>query len=221
MAASKLTHSAALMILAEVTRMEAIVFKNLSYAQCKMDLWWGERSQGWEERYLHLAKVEVKTGIARFITVGLAQRAVQTNVQIAWLGLSAAVTKELDWQVMFSIVVSLLGMMITIPKIFEVLQFSWRAHRDLPLEEVYQILDDQQASIETAAEVPLTGLVPVRNHKYRDSVLALHRSLRSDIYQFAFLFVLYALFVAVAIAKLVGVFVCESRLLYITGCVQL
>lgn len=203
MADGKQNHGAALMILAEITRMEAVVFKNLNYAQCKMDLWWGERSEGWEERYLHLAKVEVKRSIARFITIGLAQNAVQTYVQIVWLGLSAAATEEVDWQVLGSVVVSLVGIIVDIPDMCEVLLFSWRAQKDLPLEDVQQSLSH------------------ACDQEYRDRVLALHRNVRREILLFASLFVLYLLILTASIAKLFGVILCDSQLLHINGCARL
>ena len=61
-----------------------------------MVFWWVNRSHGWEERYMHIAMVEVQRGIARFITVGLFQNMLQAEAPIALVALSAAITGTVD-----------------------------------------------------------------------------------------------------------------------------
>mmetsp|Transcript_49413 Transcript_49413/g.107602 ORF Transcript_49413/g.107602 Transcript_49413/m.107602 type:complete len:634 (-) Transcript_49413:203-2104(-) len=192
-------HGAALMVMGAVTRMEAVVFKDLDYAKVKMVLWWEEGGRGWELRYLHLAKVEVARSLVKFILIGLMTNAVHTNVQVSLIGIVMSTSNVgYDKQVLFSIAVSILGMLYDFPEALDVLSLARTALRDLGELSIRNIVDEA----------------------YRKTVRQENVRLKRYIVTFLAYLVLYLMLALYAFAKLIALVACEHHLWNVTGCVE-
>ena len=147
-----------------------------------------------------VASTELKKlveGVARFALQGLLQNPVQINLQISRMALSREAAGELDGQLLFSVIMSVLISLAEFPTVFDIIRLPWRA-RGLLLDE---------------------GMDDMSDRKYREEVESLIRGLRWKLIRFCIYMFLYATMLGYTWLKIAGIFFCEHHLLNITGCV--
>mmetsp|Transcript_33759 Transcript_33759/g.93271 ORF Transcript_33759/g.93271 Transcript_33759/m.93271 type:complete len:469 (-) Transcript_33759:133-1539(-) len=124
-------HGMAVQVAASMSRMEAVSFQNQVYTNSRMDRWANSRVTDWEVHYLSLSQSQLHVAIAKFICVGLAQNAIQTNVQTTLVGANYDATGSLDLQMLFSVIMCLTGTLGDFPDALEVLSIVAKALKGL------------------------------------------------------------------------------------------
>eukprot|EP00928_Gymnodinium_smaydae_P036174 TRINITY_DN25319_c0_g4_i1.p1 TRINITY_DN25319_c0_g4~~TRINITY_DN25319_c0_g4_i1.p1 ORF type:complete len:970 (-),score=200.96 TRINITY_DN25319_c0_g4_i1:64-2973(-) len=190
------THGNVLMVLAESTRMEAVTFQDRARAQFRLDELKTDRKDEWQLSFIRIVENQLCRGVVRFILVGLVQNAMQLNVQISVLALTKEATGQLDNQILFSVVMSLLNCLGDFPDIIDVTMIVWRARKELFVDEL---------QIESIAE----------------EVKMLQQKVRNLLLRFAIYVLVYVCVICYAVSKMFGVFLCADHILNMDGCADI
>eukprot|EP00928_Gymnodinium_smaydae_P002909 TRINITY_DN11064_c0_g1_i1.p1 TRINITY_DN11064_c0_g1~~TRINITY_DN11064_c0_g1_i1.p1 ORF type:complete len:486 (+),score=103.10 TRINITY_DN11064_c0_g1_i1:105-1562(+) len=183
-------HGGVLMMLSEGSRMEAVVFQDAKYTLMKMDIWKDSHKHAWQKNYLHLVTVALGRGVSRFFLKGVLQTALQISLQISLAAIFREATGKIDKQMMFSVVVTMCGMVTDLPDAVDIIQIGWRVLSTLPRSKIMEIEDED---------------VRRQCMKERSKILA-------RLVRFAFYMMIYVGCVLWAIGKLYGYFFCPSHL---------
>jgi len=139
---NRTSHYAVLMVLAEASRMEAVLFQDSIYEDELLSLM-KSRDCGddeWKKPFLDLALHGIQKGVARFFLKGLLQTGLQASMQISIMALYRHVTGVIDLQMLFSVVVTMLGILTDFPDAYEIVKKVLKVlFTDIPCEQIEQI----------------------------------------------------------------------------------
>jgi len=206
---ARTTHHAVLMVLAETSRMEAVLFQDFAYANQMLDLMQAgtHRDDEWQERFLQLAFVQIQRGVARLFLKGFLQTAFQSSVQITVMALYRHVTAEragnsgvIDGQMLFSVVLTMLGLVTDFPDAIDIIKMVRTVFLAITAEQIEDIKD--------------------QNWNLYVRCTDLRRSIQFRAARFVVYMLLYVWVYAWAVLKLWAYFYCDSHLYNLMeGCV--
>jgi len=157
----------------------------------------GLRTTQWEFNYLTLATVELSRATAKFWLVGVLQTAIQINLQLSLAALGAYATGVIDFQIVTSVVLSIVCYLPDFPEALGILKLGHEAWRSIPRAQCLEIEDKE----------------------YRDKVLVERKLFMRKLVRLHLYVMLYAMVLLYAMYKLVGLYTCPNYLINVTGCV--
>lgn len=194
-------HGDVLLLLAEASRMEAVVNQDHKFQYCILDNLANKGQRGWELAMLSAMRKKLARSVVRFFFVATVQNALQTNVQLSVMAVTKEATQVLDTQTCISVTISILSSMADVPDILDLLKLMLHAHAyNLIFRETFASIDEDD--------------------RYRLRVLQVRAKVRSLLWRFFFFIFLNFAFVSYSAVKLYGYLYCEHHLINGSGCVS-
>jgi len=205
-----------LQILAETARLEGVIFQDSKCTQRAVkqliENWRHSKDLKLELKILKKIQAKIARLAVRFFLVAVLQNALQVNVQISMMAVSRVVTGSIDPQLLFSVVLGLMGLALDFPDMIEagklVRQLLNACVTELndPSNDGQDNLDSQESRAKNKLE----------------------SQCKEQLWKCRWIFIRYCLYMVVyfvllvyTLAKLAGFFLCESHLINGDGCAEL
>lgn len=219
-------HGAVLQILAETARLEGVIFQDSKcthqavkqiITQLQSTPHTPEERKRKELTILKKIQAKIARLAVRFFLVAVLQNALQVNVQISMMAVSRVVTGSTDQQLLFSVVLGLLGLAMDFPDMVEAGKLMWRLMKQVNrLKELDSpsgdnpVSRDSQASLEERQE---------RENLESECEKQLWEC-KCIYYRYCFYMVVYFGLLSYTLMKLFGFFWCKSHLVNGDGCAE-
>lgn len=130
---------------AEATRMEAVLYQEWKYRKARMKYWRKNQDEAgqWMCRYLRHVQAAVSRGIARFALLGVLQNCLQANLQLTLVALTISAQGAMDYQMVFSVVVTASASAFDIPDAYDIVKLSNTALNEVDKAAIDDLRDEQ------------------------------------------------------------------------------